>query len=205
MATKALLVRLEAKSGKEDAVEEFLLSALPLVEQEPGTKPWFAVRFGPSTFGIIDAFPDEAARETHLGGPVGKALAEKADELFASPPDISNLDVIANNSDAVAAEYAILTSSKRPCRASTPSRYVYTSTGQALGIFFGLWGQVRAPGLGLTGPCRSRRRGAKVLIQAVAPVTGLVWPRRDTRPELVGCASIPQRRAERSAGHSNRH
>jgi quinol monooxygenase YgiN len=96
MATKALLVRLEAKSGKEDAVEEFLLSALPLVEQEPGTKPWLAVRFGPSTFGIIDAFPDEAARETHLGGPVGKALAEKADELFASAPDITNLDVIAN-------------------------------------------------------------------------------------------------------------
>ena len=93
MATKALLVRLEAKSGKEGAVEEFLPSALPLVEQEPGTRPWFAVRFGTSTFGIIDAFPDEAARETHLGGPVGKALAEKADELFASPPDISNLDV----------------------------------------------------------------------------------------------------------------
>ena len=96
MATKALLVRLEATSGKEGAVEEFLPSALPLVEQEPGTRPWFAVRFGTSTFGIIDAFPDEAARETHLGGPVGKALAEKADELFASPPDISDLDVIAN-------------------------------------------------------------------------------------------------------------
>ena len=95
MAPKAMLVRLEAKSGKEGAVEEFLLSAPPLVEQKPGTKPWFAVRFGPSTFGIIDAFPDEAARETHLGGPVGKALAEKADELFASPPDISKLDVLA--------------------------------------------------------------------------------------------------------------
>jgi len=96
MATKALLVRLEAKEGKEQAVEQFLLSALPLVEQEPGTKPWFAVRFGPSTFGIIDAFPDEGAREAHLGGPVGKALAEKADDLFASPPDISNLDILAN-------------------------------------------------------------------------------------------------------------
>jgi len=96
MATKALLVRLEAKPGKEGAVEEFLRSALPLVEQEPGTKPWLAVRFGPSTFGIIDAFPDDAARETHLSGPVGKALAEKGDELFASPPDISHLDVIAN-------------------------------------------------------------------------------------------------------------
>lgn len=96
MATKALLVRLEAKPGKERAVEEFLLDALPLVEKEPGTKPWLAVKFGPSTFGIIDAFPDEAARETHLGGPVGKALAERADELFASPPDISKLDVLGN-------------------------------------------------------------------------------------------------------------
>jgi quinol monooxygenase YgiN len=96
MATKALVVRLEAKPGKEQAVEEFLLSALPLVQQEPGTKPWLAVRFGPSTFGIIDAFPDEAARQAHLGGPVGKALKEKSDELFASPPDISSVDVIAN-------------------------------------------------------------------------------------------------------------
>ncbi|BCZ24725.1 antibiotic biosynthesis monooxygenase [Mycobacterium senriense] len=82
--------------GEPHAVEQFHLSALPLVEQEPGTKSWLAVRFSPSTFGIIDAFPDEAAREAHLGGPVGKALAEKADELFALPPAISNLDVLAN-------------------------------------------------------------------------------------------------------------
>ena len=95
MANKALLVRLEAKPGKERDVEQFLVAALPLVEQEPGTKPWFAVRFGPSTFGIIDAFPDDAAREAHLGGPVGKALQERADELFASSPEISNLDVLA--------------------------------------------------------------------------------------------------------------
>jgi quinol monooxygenase YgiN len=108
MATKALLVRLEAKPGKESAVEEFLVSALPLVEQEPDTKPWFAVRFGPSTFGIIDAFPDDAAREAHLGGPVGKALAEKADELFASPPDISSLDVLATSSDAAVAMAAVV-------------------------------------------------------------------------------------------------
>ncbi|AQA03171.1 antibiotic biosynthesis monooxygenase [Mycobacterium sp. MS1601] len=96
MVTKALLVRLEAKPGKEGAVEEFLESALPLVEREPDTKPWLAVRFGPSTFGIIDAFPDEAARQAHLAGPVGRALAERADELFASPPEISSLDVVAN-------------------------------------------------------------------------------------------------------------
>jgi quinol monooxygenase YgiN len=95
-ATKALLVRLEAKPGKEAAVEEFLISALPLFEREPGTKPWFAIRFGRSEFGIVDAFPNEAARDAHPGGPVGKALAEKADQLFASPPAISNLDGLAS-------------------------------------------------------------------------------------------------------------
>ncbi|GLZ55569.1 antibiotic biosynthesis monooxygenase [Actinomycetospora sp. NBRC 106378] len=94
MATKALLVKLVARPGKEDAVEEFLRSALPLVQEEPGTYPWFAVRFDASTFGIIDAFPDDSAREAHLGGAVGKALGERSDELFASPPEISPLDVI---------------------------------------------------------------------------------------------------------------
>lgn len=96
MATKVLLVRLEAKPGKEQAVKDFLLSALPLVEEEPGTNPWFAVQFGPSTFGIIDAFPDDEARQTHLNGPVGQALGAQADELFASPPEISPLDILAS-------------------------------------------------------------------------------------------------------------
>lgn len=96
MATKALFVKLVAKPGQEDAVEEFLLSALPLVGEEPGTYPWFAVRFDASTFGIIDAFPDESAREAHLGGAVGKALGERSEELFASAPEISPMDVLAH-------------------------------------------------------------------------------------------------------------
>lgn len=96
MATRALLVKLEAKPGKGDDVKQFLLSALPLVEQEPGTYPWFAVQFGPTTFGIIDAFPDDAARDTHLNGSVGQALQERADELFSQPPEVSLLEVLAN-------------------------------------------------------------------------------------------------------------
>lgn len=96
MVTKALLVRLEARGGKEDEVEEFLRTALPLVEAEPGTTAWFAVRFGPSSFGIFDAFPDEAARAAHLGGAVAKALGERADELFSAPPEITTLDVLAD-------------------------------------------------------------------------------------------------------------
>lgn len=96
MVNKALMVRLEAKPGQEEAVAEFLRSALPLVEQEPGTKPWLAVQFGPSTFGIVDAFPDDEARDTHLNGPVGTALGERADELFAVAPEITYLDVLAD-------------------------------------------------------------------------------------------------------------
>jgi quinol monooxygenase YgiN len=96
MTTKALLVRLEAKPGTEDAVAEFLRSALPLVEQEPGTSPWFAIHFGANSFGIFDAFPDDDARRTHLNGPVAKALSERANELFSSPPEIMSVDVVAH-------------------------------------------------------------------------------------------------------------
>ena len=95
MVTVALFVRLEAKPGKEAAVAEFLRAALPLVQKEPATNPWFAVQMGPSSFGIFDAFPDEAGRETHLSGPVGAALKEKASELFAQPPTVEKLNVLA--------------------------------------------------------------------------------------------------------------
>jgi quinol monooxygenase YgiN len=96
MTTKALLVPLEAKPGKEAEVEEFLRSALPLVQQEPGTTAWFAIRLGPSRFGIFDAFPDEEGRQAHLSGAVASALMERAGELFAVPPDIQQIDVLAD-------------------------------------------------------------------------------------------------------------
>jgi quinol monooxygenase YgiN len=91
--TKALLVRVRAKDGKEADVEAFLNQGLSLVGEEPGTVRWFAVRFGPSEFGIFDAFPDDAARRTHLEGPVGKALGEITGELI-DEPTIEELDVL---------------------------------------------------------------------------------------------------------------
>jgi quinol monooxygenase YgiN len=91
----ALLVRLEAKPGKEEDVERFLREGLSIVEDEPATITWFAIRLGPSTFGIFDAFPDEAGRQAHLSGQVAAALKEKASELFAEPPQIEMVDVLA--------------------------------------------------------------------------------------------------------------
>ena len=93
--TVALLVKLEAKPGKEAEIDAFLRSALPLVLEEPATIAWFAIRMGPTTFGIVDAFPDDAGRRAHLSGKVAAALMANALELLATPPSIEKVDVLA--------------------------------------------------------------------------------------------------------------
>jgi quinol monooxygenase YgiN len=91
-----LLVRLEAKPGKEDDVAAFLEAGRTLVEDEPDTIAWFGIRLGPSTFGIFDAFPDDSGRQAHLSGRVAAALQERGDELFATAPAIEQVDVLAS-------------------------------------------------------------------------------------------------------------
>jgi quinol monooxygenase YgiN len=94
MVNVGLFVRLEAKPGKEKAVADFLETGLQLVQQEPTTPIWFALQLGPSTFGVFDAFSNDAGRQNHLSGRIGTALMAKAPELLASPPVIERLDVL---------------------------------------------------------------------------------------------------------------
>lgn len=94
--TVGLLARVEAKPGKEAEVERFLKSALEIVQQEPATTAWFAVRFGPSSFGIFDVFPDNSGRQAHLTGQVAAALLERASELFTQAPVIEQVDILAD-------------------------------------------------------------------------------------------------------------
>ena len=96
MTKVSLYVQLEAKPGKEQEVADFLMSAVPLVNAEPETTAWFALRMGPNVFGIFDAFPSEAGRDGHLNGEVAKALMAKASDLFAKPPEIHKVDVLAD-------------------------------------------------------------------------------------------------------------
>ncbi|HEY7894981.1 MAG TPA: antibiotic biosynthesis monooxygenase [Gemmatimonadaceae bacterium] len=91
----ALLVRLEAKPGQEAAVAKFLEGGLSIVEQEPATITWYALKLGPSTFGIFDSFPDDTGRQAHLAGRVAAALMAKASELLAKPPVIEPVDILA--------------------------------------------------------------------------------------------------------------
>ena len=93
--TVALWVKLDAKPGKEGDLETLLRSALPLVQEEPATLAWFAIRLGPSSFGIFDAFPDDAGRQAHLSGKVAAALMAKAPELLATSPSIEKVDLLA--------------------------------------------------------------------------------------------------------------
>jgi quinol monooxygenase YgiN len=96
MTHTGLLVRLDAMPGRDRDVEDFLRSVLPLVEDEPGTIAWFAVKFGEGEYGIFDTFSDEAAREAHLAGPVAQSLNNLTGELFESEPRINRLDVLAD-------------------------------------------------------------------------------------------------------------
>jgi quinol monooxygenase YgiN len=90
-----LLARVEAKAGKETEVENFLRSALSMVQDEPDTVEWFAIKMGPSTFGIFDVFKDEAGRQAHLNGRVAAGLMANAGALLAKAPVIEKCEVLA--------------------------------------------------------------------------------------------------------------
>jgi quinol monooxygenase YgiN len=94
MLKNALFVRLDAKPGKENELAAFLNQGLQLANQETTTPLWFALRLGPATFAIFDAFRDESGRQAHLNGPIAKALMAQAPNLLANTPVIERLDVL---------------------------------------------------------------------------------------------------------------
>jgi quinol monooxygenase YgiN len=95
MVKLAILVRVEAKPGKEQTVADFLAGALALAQAEPETVSWYALQLGPSTFGVFDTFETEAARQLHLSGDIAKALMANAEALFSVPPVIEMVDLLA--------------------------------------------------------------------------------------------------------------
>lgn len=95
MEKYAILARVEAKPGKEKEVLEFLKSALPLAQDEPGTIRWYALQIGPSTFGIFDTFETEEGRQAHLDGPIAAALMANASALLAKDPVIEMVELLA--------------------------------------------------------------------------------------------------------------
>ena len=95
MVKVALFVRLEVKKGKEAEMERLLCNGLNLALEEETTPVWLSLRLGPSTFGIFDAFLDEAGRQSHLAGPIAAALMKQAKDLLKEPPAVEMMDVLA--------------------------------------------------------------------------------------------------------------
>jgi quinol monooxygenase YgiN len=94
--TVALVVKMVAKPETKEEVAEFLAGAVELANAEEGTPVWFALRSDDTTFWIVDAFPGDAERQTHLGGPIAAALMANADRLLAEPPEINPAEVLAS-------------------------------------------------------------------------------------------------------------
>jgi quinol monooxygenase YgiN len=94
--TVALVVKMVAEPETKEEVAEFLAGAVELANAEEGTPVWFALRSDDTTFWIVDAFPGDAERQTHLDGPIAAALMANADRLLAQPPEINPAEVLAS-------------------------------------------------------------------------------------------------------------
>ena len=55
---------------------------------------WCALRLGPSTYGVFDAFADESGRQKHLTGPIAKALMESYPDLLVAPASIEKIELL---------------------------------------------------------------------------------------------------------------
>jgi quinol monooxygenase YgiN len=56
---------------------------------------WYAIKLGAKKFGIFDTFASEDGRNAHLNGEIAKALGARASELFATPPQIDKVEILA--------------------------------------------------------------------------------------------------------------
>lgn len=65
-----------------------------MAEQKPGTVTWFAFRQSATVFGVFDTFEDEQGRTAHLQGRIAAALGELAGTALATPPSISEVDLL---------------------------------------------------------------------------------------------------------------
>ena len=69
-----ILALLEAKAGAGDKLAAFLKATLEIAVAEEGTVTWYAFKISDTTYGILDSFETEDARNAHLNGQIPVAL-----------------------------------------------------------------------------------------------------------------------------------
>jgi quinol monooxygenase YgiN len=103
MVTVGILIRLQARPGREHDLAGFLEGVMPLIRDEPATTAFFSFQLGPAEFGIFNAFESDAGRNAHVNGLAAGALFGRAEELLAAPPSVEMIDILAVKLPAVAA------------------------------------------------------------------------------------------------------
>ncbi|NUR99461.1 MAG: antibiotic biosynthesis monooxygenase [Kribbellaceae bacterium] len=88
-------IRVEAKPDRVTEVEAKLKEVVDIVRAEGKAVVWFALRLGPTSFAIYDAFVNDEDRQAHLAAN-GPALRAAGAELFVEEPDVRHVDVVAS-------------------------------------------------------------------------------------------------------------
>ena len=73
---KALLLQVTPRRGREDELADFMRGTRSIVDTEPDTTAWFALRFQNGDLGFFDAFPTSRARRKHLLGKAPRELVK---------------------------------------------------------------------------------------------------------------------------------
>lgn len=94
MTEVGLAFRFETTWGQEDEMAQFLEEELPELLEEMPSRGWFAVRFGPTSFGIFDAFPAEEGQREHVGERIAEALLARGDGALVATPLVEGFDVL---------------------------------------------------------------------------------------------------------------
>jgi len=94
--TLTVIALIKSRPGKEAAVREALLALIPITRQEPGCINYdlHVSTENPGHFLFHENWTSKQYLDDHLARPHLTALAARADELFAEPPQITQWERI---------------------------------------------------------------------------------------------------------------
>lgn len=95
--TPGNIIRLTATPEGADKLASVLTRALEHAREETGTTTWFAARSesDPTSFFLVDLFTDEDSRNAHFAGAAAALILGEGGPLFAGPPEISAIELLA--------------------------------------------------------------------------------------------------------------
>jgi hypothetical protein len=96
MAGCALLIRFDARTGREDEVEALLRSIQPPAGSVGSPRSWFSLRMAPEVYGLFATFEEESHRQVFLEGLLPDWNA-RSSELLSRPPVSEKVAIVAQS------------------------------------------------------------------------------------------------------------